>query len=224
MKIKIITLLILFYGCNKVDNKQNQIKHNLVKTDTLKIDPECAQKDTITPFGTKIYYLQQDGKFKISWENNNQKRVYDSIYSCNYDKETGLWDFVPKFNSETKNNLVFTKILFTSSGANPAPLEHSAIILPKNKSDLPYELDFFIAKENDYLVYGDDGSNTIHIINLETKKVQDEILYPQPAISRSPTMSIRETKFNKNYLIIKYEGVDENFDTKTIKTKIKLKI
>lgn len=224
MKIKVIILFILFYSCNKIENKQNAPKSDLVETDTIKFDTECVQKDIITPLGTKIWYLRQNDKFKITWGDNNNKRVYDSLYSCDYDKETGLWDFVPKFNSETKNNLVLTNTLYTSSGANPAPLEYLAIILPKNKKDLPYEIEYFITKEKDYLVYGDDESNTIHLINLETKKSQNEILYPPPAISRSPTMSIQETKFDKNSLFLKYEGVDENGDVKIIKTKIKLEI
>jgi hypothetical protein len=224
MKFKVIMVFLLFCSCVKADRKQDIPKDELKETAAIKIDSQCVQKDIITPLGTKICYLNQDGKFKVSWENADYKRVYDSVYSCYYDKETGYWDFVPKFNSETKNTLVLTKVLYTSSGANPAPLEYSVLVLPKNKTDLPFERDFFITQEKDYLVYGDGKSNAIHLLNLETGKSQDEILYPSPVLSRSPTMSIHETKINKNSLFIKYESIDENDDIKIIAVEIKLKI
>lgn len=224
MKLQIVLLLALCFSCGKAVDKQNDAKSGAAQTDTLKLDSRCIQKDTITPLGTKISYLRQKDRFKICWGDHNYTRVYDSLYSCYYEESTGLWDFVPKFGSETKNTVVLTNVLYTSSGANPAPLEYSALILPKNKKDAPFEIDFFITMLGDYLVYGDGESNTIHIINLETRKIQDEILYPAPVVSRSPTMSIHTAKIDKGALYIKYESIDENDNEKIIETTIKIKI
>ncbi|MDI9309769.1 MAG: hypothetical protein QM535_06105 [Limnohabitans sp.] len=223
MKIKVLILLVLLCSCNKNKEKKKIIKEIAVK-DTLKVDKRCLQRDTVTPMGTKIGYLYQDGKFKITWGDTNYKRVYDSIYSCDYDKNTGIWDFVPKYESETKNTIVLTNILFTSSGGNPAPLEFSAVVLPKNKKDSPYEIDFFITKKGDYLVYGDMEESKIHLLNLETKKKQKIKLNPYPAIFRSPTSSILETSIYKNTLFIKYESDDENSESEIIVKKIKIVI
>lgn len=223
MKIKVLILLVLLCSCNKNKEKKKIIKEIAVK-DTLKVDKRCLQRDTVTPMGTKIGYLYQDGKFKITWGDTNYKRVYDSIYSCDYDKNTGLWDFVPKYESETKNTIVLTNILFTSSGGNLAPLEFSAIVLPKNKKESPYEIDFFITKKGDYLVYGDMEESKIHLINLETKKRQDIVLDPSPALIRTPTLAIQDATINKNIFFIKYETFDKNYDTKMIEKKIKIVI
>ena len=227
MKIRyLIFSVFLLQSCeNRTKNNTERESETIsIKTDTTTLAKECVQNDTTTNSGTKIKYIYTNGKYKISYGNKFYSRTYDSLYTCNYDKSTGLWDFVPKLQSETKNNLIFTNILWTSSGGNPAPLEYYAIVLPKNKIEKTFEKEFFITCEGNYLVYGDAESNTIHLINLETKKSQDEILYPPPAISRSPTMSIQETKFDKNSLFIKYESVDGNGDTKIIKMEIKLKI
>ena len=227
MKITyLIFSVFLLQSCEnrKKNNAERESQTISVKTDTTTLAKECVQNDTTTNLGTKIKYIYTNGKYKISYGDKFYSRTYDSLYTCNYDKSTGLWDFVPKLQSETKNNLIFTNILWTSSGANPAPLEYYVIVLPKNKIDKTFEKEFFITCEGNYLVYGDTESNTIHLINLETKKSQDEILYPPPIISRSPTMSIQETKFDKNSLFIKYETVDKNDSIKIIKTKIKLNI
>jgi len=218
MKITILLVFILFLSCGRIPNRD--FKTSLRNSDTV----HCIQRDTVTLLGTKIGYLQIEDSFSITWGDDSYQRVYDSLYSCEYDKNTGVWDFVPKFNSETKNNIVLTNTMWTSSGANPAPLEFLAIILPKNKKDSPLEIEFFIAKENDYVVYGDAENPQIHLINLETKQIQDITLKPEPALSRSPTLAIVDTKLQKRSLYIKYQIVDKNGDLKNVRKKIKIEI
>ena len=78
------------------------------------------------------------------------------------------------------------------------------------KKDNPFQKEFFITCKDDYLVYGDAKNENIHIVNLETKKTQLINLKPKPDLSRSPTLSIQETKIEKKVFFIKYESVDIN--------------
>ncbi|MEN2399292.1 hypothetical protein GKZ90_0005860 [Flavobacterium sp. MC2016-06] len=227
MKItNLIFLILLFYSCGNrtKNNTEKKLDTVSIKTDTISLSKECVQNDTITASGTKIKYVYRKGKYKISYGDKYYNRIYDSLYTCDYDKNTGLWDFVPKLQSETKNNLIFTNILWTSSGGNPAPLEYYAIVLPKNKKDKGFEKDFFIICQEDYLVYGDPETENIHIINLETKKTQLIKLKPKPEFARSPTLSIQETNIKKNTLHIKYQSLDKNDEAIIIETKYKIGI
>ena len=160
------------------------------------------------------------------WGSSSYNRTYDSLFTCDYDTLSGVWDFVPKYNSETQNTLVLTCVLATSSGGNPAPVEFSALVMPKNVIDSVYVKDFFINCIGDYLIYGDERNDeNIHIVNVETKKEQDFILNPKPANFKSPTISIRETKIDKETFSIKYEIFKIVADTAVIVAKtFKLKI
>ncbi|MCX6351526.1 MAG: hypothetical protein NTX03_06665 [Bacteroidetes bacterium] len=172
------------------------------------MSPECIQRDTITPLGTKIHYKYKNGKFKISWGDSIYNRVSDSAYSCHYDSLTGVWDFVPKLHSETQNSLVFIQTSWTSSGGNPAPLAYDVIVLPKNNKDSIVEKEFFISCEKGYLLYGDPFEK-VYLQNLENKKIQLISLNPRPFSGRSPTMSIEKTKIDKGILFIKYESLNK---------------
>lgn len=222
----LIFCIIIFYSCNTNESKETASKRSIdsVKTDTTSMTAECIQGDTTTSMGTKIHYLYRNGKFQISWGDDSYNRIYDSLYSCDYDKSTGLWNFVPKLNSETKNNLIFTNILWTSSGGNPAPLEFYAIVCPKNKKDSIFEKEFFIDSEGDYLLYGDPENENIHLINLETKRSQTVLLKPKPDLSRSPTLSIQKTEIKEKSLYIRYESIDKNDETIIIEKTFKIEI
>lgn len=171
---------------------------------------ECIQRDTLTASGTRIHYEFDGEGFRIVWGDRSYTRASDSTYSCDFDPQTGLWDFVPKFHSETKNHLVFTNILWTSSGGNPAPLEEEAIVLPKNLQDSIAHEPFFIDAQGDYLVYGDPNNGSIHISNLETNQNRTFPLSPEPALLRSPTMPIRKTRIAKGELYVQYLSIDRD--------------
>lgn len=207
----IIFCILIFNSCGiqEGNEKSNLSSKDNVNADTTSIDVNCIQRDTITKMGTKIHYINRNGKFQISWGDNTYNRVYDSLFTCDFDTSTGLWNFVPKLFSETKNNLIFTNILSTSSGGNPAPLEYNAIILPKNKKDSIFNKDFFINCYGVYLIYGDFEYENIHLINIETKKNQTFKLKPKPAISRSPTLTIQKTEIREKKLYINYESLNK---------------
>lgn len=227
MRVSILIFsIILLYGCGRQGSKETSILTNIdsLKTDITSLRTECIQKDTIIGMGTKIHYIYRNGKHQISWGDKSYNRIYDSLYSCDYDKSTGLWDFVPKLNSETKNNLIFTNILWTSSGGNPTPLEYYAIICPKNSKDSVFEKDFFIKSEADYLVYGDPDNENVHIVNIETKRSQTIILTPKPYLSRSPTLFIQEIEIKGKSFYIEYESLDKSDETITIKKTFKIEI
>ncbi len=215
-------LLLLSCGRNK-----NHAPVLITKIDSLDsnanlLPQECIQFDTITALNTKIHYSYQNGECQISWGDSSYYRTYDSLYSCWHDSSSGLWDFVPKFYSETKSSLVLLNILWTSSGGNPAPLEYYAIVLPKNNMDSIVVREFFIAADENYLVFGDGENEKIHILNLETRKSQTITLYPNPNMSRSPTLSIQDTKIKGSEFHIKYESVDRTYDLKVVEKTFKL--
>ncbi|HTF81458.1 MAG TPA: hypothetical protein VL947_07030 [Cytophagales bacterium] len=173
--------------------------------------------------GTKVRYQYRNNKFQISWGDASYSRVYDSLYACDY-KDNVLYDFVPKYNSETKNHLVFTNILWTSSGSNLAPIELYAIIFPKNIDGNILEKEFFIKSEGDYLIYGDPEPINIHLMNVETQKHQTIELTPKLGLSRSPTSSILMTQIKEKMFYIKYESFDKSDNTKIIERIYKIKI
>ena len=227
MRISILIFsIILLCGCGRQKGKETSILTNIdsLITDSTSLTTECIQKDTVTVLGTKIHYIFRNGKYLISWGDSSYNRIHDSFYSCDYDKSTGLWDFVPKLNSETKNNLIFTNIFWTSSGGNQAPLEFYAIICPKNNKDSIFEKEYFIDSEGDYLIYGDSENATIHLINIETKKSQTIILKPKPYLSRSPTLSIRNTEIKGRLLNIKYESLDKSDEIRIIEKTFNIEI
>jgi hypothetical protein len=222
-KLSLLLIVLLISACSKTkENKPKKTTADSIHYSS-KIGIDCAQKDTITGYGTKIKYLYQDNHFKISWSNNSYRRVYDSLYTCQSDKY-GLWDLVPKLSHETPHNLIFTNVQYTSGGGNPAPLEYYAIIFPKNPGDSVSEKPFFISAEGSYLVYGDAQNENIHLMNLETKKEQTILLKPKPDTSRSPTLAIQDVNIMKNTFFIEYESLDYNDDIEVIKQKFKIKI
>jgi len=226
-------LLILILTIIRYNHQQFSTFDNYIKieknSDSVKskdyISPECIQRDTITPLGTKIHYNYKDDKFQISCSSDKFKRTYDSLYTCNKDENSGVWDFVPKLKAETKNNLIFIYVSWTSSGGDPEPLEFNVIVLPKNDTDSAYEKEFFIGFEKGYLVYDDSKNNEIiYLLNVETKKLQTITLVPKQYLSRSPTLNIQEIKIVNNEFKIKYESLDKNDEIYTVNKTFKMKI
>jgi hypothetical protein len=217
--------LILLYGCGQnSQTASTQSNIDSLKSNSASIPEACIPGDTITGMGTKIHYAEHSRKLQITYGDDTFSRTLDSLYTCEYDTSSGLWDFIPKFHAETKNHLIFTNILWTSGGGNPAPLEFYAIIAPKNNTDSIFEKEFFIDCEGDYLLYGDEENENIHLMNLETKRIQTLKLNPRPDFSRSPTLSILNTEINKRTLYIKYESTGQSDETKIIEKNFTIKI
>ena len=147
------------------------------------------------------------------------------MFVCRLD-EHGLWDYIPHYVSETENNLVFTNVISTSSGANPAPIDFSAMIFPKKISDSIYEKYYFLDKHNDYIIYLPSArADSIEILNIETKKSQMCMLNPRPVpFLKSPTFIITKTKVFNKKLEIEYIGLDKNDNEVTRKNTFKLKV
>lgn len=204
-----LPIIYLNSCCQKPEKQDASYTTEDSTISTTVLAKECVQKDTTTQLGTQIHYIYQNGKFQISWGDKTYKRTYDSSFTCYVDSLTGIWNLVPKYYAETQNHLVFRSILWTSGGANPAPLEYAAIIFPKNLNDSICEKEFLIDKIEGYLIYGDplDG---IQVLNIDTKKIQTIFLRPLPIVSRAPTSSIIDIKINKNKIWIKYEGCTED--------------
>ena len=128
--VKLLIFLVAFLGfgfvasaqpqqdtvISKIETSFNQFTKEAVITDTL--CAECQQKDTITPMGVKIQYKYKNGVFKIICSDKSFTRELDSSYICNKN-QNGVWDFVPKFEYETKNYLVFNNVLSTFDKSHP---------------------------------------------------------------------------------------------------------
>lgn len=203
----------------------------ILKIDTLKKDTVCENlkyipKDSITKFGTKIHYVNIDCKYKVLYEFNGLTRLYDTLFDCHFEKESGLWDFVPKLENETRDFLIFRNLLATSSGNNPDPMEYSIYIMPKNIKDSIFKKDYFIIDTADYIVYGDESDNSlIHIFNLESRKEQICELKQTPAPIRAITLFIQKIAFINKQIIVTYESQNiETGESEVVEEKFKLEI
>ncbi len=201
----IILFLVIVCGCNDISTNQKRESSAQVSKDDSLGQEMCRQKDTITPLGTMIKYISFKGGYKIAWGDRNYQRIFDTLYTCEYIPLSGLWDDVPKYYSETKNYLVFNNVLCTSSGGNPAPLEYYVIVFPKNVKDAVFEEDYFINCIGNYLIFGDDYKDIIHVRNLETGQQQTLELKPKSMFIRTPTLAIDSTFIEGDFLNIKYE-------------------
>lgn len=228
MKLPYVLLLLsvtLLNSCNEVPTKNNQHKIETVSIDSL-LPPDCIPTDFITSMGTKIIYTRVNNSVKLSWGDDNYTRSHDSLFSCQLDKYGNRWDWIPKYVSETKNYLVFTNVISTSSGGNSAPIEFSAMIFPKKISDSIYEKEMYIDIHNNYIIYLPGWTaDSLAILNIETKKKQICILNPKPVpFAKSPTFIITKTGISKNGLNVEYESLDANDSVVLRKNSFKLKI
>ncbi len=225
--LSLLFILLFFSGCYRRVDEKGTIAPRIDSISPVypPWSDACIQTDTVTQMGTAIHYLYRNGRFQISWGDSSYYRIYDSLYECAYDSGgSGLWDFVPKYYSETRNYLIFTNILEFSSGGNPAPLDYYAIVCPKNETDSIFELDLFVGCEGDYLVYGDWDNEYLHVLNVETKNRQTFLLKPAPWVSRSPTMEIQRAKVRGKLLHVTYEALDENEASIIVRRTFKIEI
>lgn len=188
-------------------------------------EDKCFQKDTITTLGTIIKYKKDDNVFKISYQDGLFKRTLDEDFECRID-EFGLWDDVPKFENETLNYFVLKYVFSTSSGANPAPIDFSVLIIPKHSFDIVLVKDCFIKMKGNYIVYLDEeNSSKIKILNLESKKKQTIKLRSNPAPIKGISLFIRKVILTEHKLTISYETINEKIEDIVLVTEeYKLKI
>jgi hypothetical protein len=227
MKFALILSLGLLLSCSQQPKRIELLNAGAdsLKSDTIYSVPECIPKDTTTASGTKIHYIARNNKFQVSWGNGKYSRIYDSSYSCFLEKNSGIWDNVPKLESETKNSLVFRNVLSTSGGANPAPIDFYSIVLPKNQSDSTFEIPFFIKCIKEYIIYTEPfTNNTLYLLNLETKKKQLIILNPSTIRERSISTAISDMKIENSMFLIEYKSLDKNDNTIRVKKKYPLEI
>lgn len=215
---------VLLIGCNKT-SKQNYPDNNNSAKQFLDSRGICHLKDTVTSFGTRIGYKKIGNYYyEISWENNGFKRTFfDSQFCCWIDKQIGPWNFTPKFQSESENNIILISTLEFSGPSNPSPLDFYALILPKNMVDSVYTVDYFLKSHNDLLAYWENNGSNIFIINLVTQKKQEIILDPKPdGYSRSPTWPLMNNWFDNGFFYIKYESHDKEGEPITLKKSFKI--
>lgn len=231
MKILLIILISLFFfNCEHKHSQQNLSSNKFKIPETDTICTECLQKDTISPLGVKIHYKFKNGVFKIICSNNSFIRELDSSFTCTKN-QNGVWDFVPKLKHETKNYLVFENIFCTSGGANPMPLAYSAIVVSKLSKGIIKEYPILEYCKGNYLLYLNAEDFTIHLLNLETNKIQDINLENSLGQCRMPNLCINSVKIENNKLKISYtryihpsEMGSENIEDEIVKEVIDLKI
>ena len=224
--------LLLFYllftscGSKSIENKNAGDVNT--GNDSL-LPASCIPANFTTRLGTKVMYTRVGNEVKLSWGNNTYTRSHDSLFTCADYTGSGRWDFIPKYDAETKNHLIFTNVLSTSSGGNPAPIDFSVLVLPKNTVDSIYQKDMYIKSHKNYIIYVSDSESfveSLDILNVETKKKQVCTLSPQSVIfARSPTFVIQSTVIKNKMLHVEYETYDENLDSIIIvKNKFRLTI
>lgn len=218
--------VLLVSSCKKqaklTDSTIQDIEVNSV--DSL-LPADCIPANFTTPMGTRVSYTKVGDAVKLSWGDGMYIHNYDSLFVCRLDN-SGLWDYIPKYVSETKKNLVFTNVTATSGGGNPDPIEFCAIIFPKNTADSIYEKNYFLDKYDDYIIYLPGGhAGVIEILNIESGKSQQCILDPQPRqFSKSPIWIISKTEVSAKNLKVDYIWLDDEDNEITAKNTFKLKV
>ena len=219
----LLLLSCIIMGCgSKI--KDNSIVAESVVADSL-LPADCIPANFKTKSGTQVMYTILGDAVQLSWGDETYTHSYDSLFTCE-DSRYGRWDFIPKFLSETKNYLVFEELLSTSGGANPAPIDFSVIVFPKNMNDSVYEKELFIDKHDDYLVYiACWTADSLAVLNIESKKTQICRLSPDPLpFAKSPTFIIKRTTIKNKIFDVEYEGLDEKDSVVVRKNKFKLTI
>ena len=114
----------------------------------------------------------------------------------------------------------------TSSGANPAPIDFSILIIPKHSFEKVLVIDCFIKMIGNYIIYLDEENNSkINILDLESKKKQTIKLHSEPAPIKGATLFVRKVELNKNKLIVSYETLNKKMEDIVLVTEeYKLKI
>jgi hypothetical protein len=219
----LILLSIIITGCGSKIKDSSIVAQSVINDSLLPVD--CIPANLITRLGTKVMYTRVGNAVKLCWGDDTYTRSHDSLFTCE-DSRFGRWDFIPKFLSETKHNLVFKNVLSTSSGGNPAPIDFSVIVFPKNMKDSVYEKEMYIDKHGDYLVYiAGWKADSLAVLNIESKRTQICRLSPDPLpFARSPTFIIKKTKIKDQAFFVEYEGLDEKDSTIILKNKFKLNI
>jgi len=219
----LLLLSCIIMGCGS-KFKDNSIVTESVVADSL-LPADCIPSNFKTKSGTQVMYTRVGDAVQLSWGDETYTRSYDSLFTCE-DSQFGRWDFIPKFLSETKHSLVFKNVLSTSSGGNPAPIDFSVIVFPKNMKDSVYEKELYIDKHDDYLVYiAGWTADSLAVLNIESKKTQICRLSPDPLpFAKSPTFIIKKTKVTDKMFFVEYEGLDEKDSVVVRKNKFKLNI
>ncbi len=216
--------LFALLGCDgphSIDRQQNN-PISKVAADSV---PECVPRDTVTPSGIEIHYLYDNESYQISWGNAGFRRTYDSVYTCTRDTYGGIWDFIPKLESETPNRLIFKNVLSTSGGANPAPIEFTAILLPKNATDPALEVPFYIDCLGNYLLYAEPyTTETLYLMNVETKKIQEIILDPPAAVGRTIAFALQHIRIKNGQLRFEYEALREDHEVYNKRMEVTIRV
>lgn len=215
--------LFTLLGCNSQQSIGGQQNTRILQAAADPV-PECIPRDTVTRTGIEIHYLYDNENYQISWGNAGFHRTYDSLYTCSRDTFGGIWDFIPKLESETATRLIFKNVLSTSGGANPAPIEFTAIILPKNATDPALEVPFYIDCIGNYLLYAEPfTTDTLYLMNVETNNIQEIILDPPAFVGRTITFALHHIRIKNGQLRFEYDALREDFEVYKKRMEVKIR-
>lgn len=198
--------MLLWAGCGGADlgsSAGDEMRDSLQGV-SLSPTAECIHRDTLTPMGTRIRYLQDGDNFRLAWGDGSYQRVHDSTFTCFYDPGTGTWDFVPDLVSETAHYLVLENTLYTSSGGNPMPIAFYAVICPKDADSPILERDFLLGWEGDFVWFGDPDPARLHLVDLERGEEREILLSPAPPRGRTPGVGILDSWMEGGELVVRY--------------------
>lgn len=229
----IINLLFLFLviaSCqaNK-ENESNQVGKREIKDSAEVFQTndllDCEIKDTLIKRGKFEYQLKKIGKidYKIFWGEKDEKKKYLEAFSCWKTKDDWTCDFTPKVELMTNEEVLLKVTTSTPSAGNCSPIEYKMIYLPRDKKQTPFEIEYYLKTENNYIVYS-NSFDTIFVMNLKTKENQSFELNPKPyfefkTIDNSlDSIQVKNKKLKFKYLI----GTDK--DHGYTKRELKLKI
>ena len=110
---------------------------------------ECEHKDTTISIGDFEYDLRKVNKreYELYWGNAKEKRKYKETFQC-WRTNDDTCDFTPKVDTITKDGVLLKVTTATPSTGNCSPIEYKMIFLPKDKTQPPFELEYYLKFEN----------------------------------------------------------------------------
>ena len=223
-----IILFLISASCqfNKEHTKHESENVNREPNEITKevITLECEYNDTIIAIDDFQYELRKVNTrdYEIYWGNINEKRKYSKSFEC-WKTSDDICDFTPKVDTITEDGVILRVMTETPSTGNCSPIEYKMIYLPRDKTQTPFEIEYYLKFENNYIVYS-NSYDTISVMNLKTKKNQSFELNPKPyfefkTIDNSlDSIHVVNKKLMFKYLIGNHE--DYGYTKREMKLKI----
>lgn len=226
---KLLIIIHIFTSCHS--NQKRDTDSIIEKNHDSNIEAnsakllECKNLDTIIVHDKFVYQLLKTnlGDYELSWGKTDNMRVYPERFECWKNLDNEICDFTPKLERMTNDEIIIKVTTSTPSVQNCSPIEYKMILLPRSVKEKPYEIEFYLMTEKNYVVFS-NGYDTLSVLNIKTKRSQSFELKPKPYFEfKTINSSIGSIKIINGELHFKY-FIGTYEDYKYTKRSVKLNI